>query len=228
MLIKKAKGKKQVAFYLGILLLLGCSEDARDQMGQPEMESDINSAAQEEKVTIPDMAFEQALIDLNYDAVIDGEVTKSQIDFVTELSIDSKGISDLTGISGFEALKNLNIRDNNLERIDLSQNSQLLFIWAKDNQLEEIDISGLSALEKFEIDRNVLKQINIGTNSALQLLTLSNNQLNDIDVSSNTALANFTVVDNPLNCILVNQTQFNAIPPNWSKDEADSYSLDCD
>ena len=206
----------------------GCSNDAEDQIKAPEIDNTSNDEPlMMERVSIPDVAFEQALIDLNFDNVLDGEVDKSRIDFISDLIIDDKGISDLTGIAEFDALVNLNIRNNEIEALDVTNNTNLLFIWAEGNKLETVNVTGLSSLEKLGLDRNNLEAIDVSTNTGLQLLTISENQLSGIDVSNNNALTDFTVVDNPLNCILVNQTQLNSIPTDWSKDDGDSYSLDC-
>ena len=51
-----------------------------------------------QKTYVPDNNFEQALIDLGYDDVLDDSVLTASIDTVTSLSIMSMGITDLTGI----------------------------------------------------------------------------------------------------------------------------------
>ena len=56
---------------------------------------------------IPDPNFEQALIDLGIDNVLDGSVSTSNINTVTELNVNSMNISDLTGIEDFTSLINL-------------------------------------------------------------------------------------------------------------------------
>ena len=216
---------------LGLLVLLfafSCSEDAENQEDMISTDSGDNDVAVSERILIPDAAFEQALIDLNFDNELDGAVDKSRVDFVTDLIIDNKEISDLTGIAGFDALVNLNVRNNQLTEVDVSDNSNLLFVWAEDNRLESIDVDGLSSLEKLGLDRNVLVQLNVNSNSSLQLLTASDNRINAIDVSNNGALTDFTIENNPLNCILVSQAQLDAIPLDWTKDDNDSYSLDCE
>ena len=221
--------KKVALCFIVLLMCLGCSNDAEDQTAglnnDGNEDSEVTITA---KVSIPDSNFEQALIDLRFDDILDGEVDKDRVDFITELILDDRGISDLTGISEFDDLVNLNIRNNEITSLDVSNNTNLLFVWAEGNELETVDVSGLSSLEKLGLDRNRLRLVDVRTNIGLQLLTLSENQLGSIDVSSNNALTDFTVVDNPLGCILVNETQLNAIPADWSKDEGDSYSLDCE
>ena len=70
---------------------------------------------------IPDPNFEQALIDLGYDtAPINGSVPTVNISSVTQLGVNDKNISDLTGIEDFTALTYLDCRDNQLTSLDLS------------------------------------------------------------------------------------------------------------
>ncbi|TCP23701.1 hypothetical protein EV195_108174 [Tenacibaculum skagerrakense] len=56
---------------------------------------------------VPDDNFEQALIDLGYDNVLDDYVLTSNITNVTSLQISNKGIQDLTGIESFTSLQQL-------------------------------------------------------------------------------------------------------------------------
>lgn len=218
--------KKVYTYIIVMFVSFGCSNDAESE--SEVMDTAEDTTTDEVEVLIPDSAFEQVLIDLNFDNELDGKVNKNRIDFVTELIIDAKEITDLTGIGEFNALVSLNIRDNQITTLDLTDNTDLLFVWAEGNQLESVDVTGLSSLEKLGLDRNVLEEVNVQTNVALQLLTVSENQLLRIDVSNNTALTDFIVLDNPLNCILVNQAQLNDIPTDWVKDEMDTYSLDCE
>ncbi len=215
---------KNIKFILPIFVLLSfnCSTD-----GESSIENDNQRQPVAATTAIPDIAFENALIELNLDDVQDGKVLDSRIANVKNLTLEDKGISDLSGIGKFTNLENLNVRNNLLTKLDLSDNSLLKFIWAEDNNLTGIDVSGLSILEKIGADRNGLTQITVSNNIALQLLNLSENELLSIDVSNNNGLTDFNIVDNPLNCILVNQEQLDAPPVDWTKDDEDSYALDC-
>lgn len=214
-------------YYLSIfcfLLLMSCSTDSDNS----DSEQDSMEPLEEPAITIiEDAAFEQALIDLNFDEELDGKVLDSRIQVITELILDEKGISDLTGIENFRDLENLSIRGNNLKTVNVSPNSKLKFIWCEDNEIDELNLEGLTILEKVGADRNSLSSIDVSENTALQLLTLSENDFTSIDVSMNTALTDFIIDMNPLDCIQVNQTQLDQIPVDWSKDETDTYSLDC-
>ena len=90
--------------------------------------------------SIPDVNFEQALINSGYDFLLDGFVETSAIDTVTELMINNNNISDLTGVESFIALQSLFCYDNNLTTLNLVNNSQLFEVTCSNNNLTSIDL----------------------------------------------------------------------------------------
>ena len=82
---------------------------------------------------IPDNNFEQALINLGYDDVLDQYVVTSNINMVTELDVSGLGIEDLTGIEDFSDLQTLNCSFNSLDSINLSNNNNLNYLNAEQN-----------------------------------------------------------------------------------------------
>ncbi len=65
---------------------------------------------------VPDDNFEQALIDLGYDDVLNDYVLTANISGVTSLNVSQKAISDLTGIEAFTALTVLDCNNNNINQ----------------------------------------------------------------------------------------------------------------
>ena len=72
------------------------------------------SSMVQDRTYIPDDNFEQAIIDLGFDDILDDYVLTSNINEVGGLGLISKNISDLTGIEGFRDLLNLDLSGNNL------------------------------------------------------------------------------------------------------------------
>ena len=113
---------------------------------------------------VPDDNFEQALINLGVDFLLDDFVETIGIDSITYLYIPSNSIADLTGIEDFTALRELYCHSNQLTFLDLSNNSQLFEVSCGNNQLTSMDV------------RN-------GNNQGLWYFNSMNNQaLNCIDV----------------------------------------------
>jgi Leucine-rich repeat (LRR) protein len=98
---------------------------------------------------IPDAAFEQALIDLGHDNVIDGQVLTANISGVATLYLSYLGIEKLDGIEDFKALEDFTFQDNDqdLTKIDLTSNLNLkkITIYAP-LSLTTFNISGLAAV----------------------------------------------------------------------------------
>ena len=113
---------------------------------------------------VPDDNFEQALINLGVDFLLDDYVETQGIDTITNLYIPSNSIADLTGIKDFIALRELFCYSNQILFLDLSNNTQLFEVSCSNNLLTSIDL------------RN-------GNNQGLWYFNSINNQaLNCIDV----------------------------------------------
>ena len=99
---------------------------------------------------IPDENFEQALIDLNYDDVIDGKVLTANISNVTRLE-GLKNISNLTGIEDFIALTSLNCSWNKLTSLDVSKNKALIYLNVEKNKIDCEHLSWALVVLKIEL-----------------------------------------------------------------------------
>jgi len=211
---------------IAVMLVASCSssDDGPVNTGQ---NNNNNQDPMPELVSIPDEAFEQALIDLGLDSELNGSIPKSSVENVTDLVLNEKGISSLSGIEEFDSLINLWANDNSLTELNVNGLSDLKFIFVERNQLTSLNVAGLAVLEKVALDGNDLTQFNVDTSINLQILTISGNQLEGLRVANNLNLNVLSVVDNPLTCIEVNATQLNNIPSGWEKDDNDQYALNC-
>ena len=135
---------------------------------------------------IQDQNFEQALIDLGHDDVIDGQVLTANISSVTQLVLRDQNISDLTGIEDFTDLTYLDCEINGLTSLDVSQNTALTYLDCEINGLTSLDLSQNTALTYLQCDDNQLTILGVSQNTALQTLECGNNQLTSLDVSQNT------------------------------------------
>jgi len=135
----------------------------------------ISTTAFAQITQIPDPNFEQALIDLGIDSdgIVNGQVLTSDIETVTSLNINNKGIQDLTGIEGFAALEILDVSSNQVQSLTFSQNlalKELIFdhsLW-----LTEIDVSNNVNLETLHSSYSLLTQLDLTNNPNLLELIL--------------------------------------------------------
>ena len=89
---------------------------------------------------VPDDNFEQALIDLGLDAVLDNYVSSILVGLTGSLDISGKNINDLTGIEDFNFLVALDVSNNNLTSLDLSNNGGLRVVNVANNNLNSFRI----------------------------------------------------------------------------------------
>jgi len=178
---------------------------------------------------IPDDNFEQRLIQLGYDNILDDYVATANINSVTFLDVSGESITDLTGIEDFTALDtlycytnqltSLNVNNNtaltNLEcgynqltNLDVSNNTALTTLYCHSNQLTSLDLSGATALTYLLCATNQLTNLDVSQNTALTYLYCGNNQLTNLDVNQNTALTDLLCFNNQLTSLDVSQHTF--------------------
>ena len=147
---------------------------------------------------VPDDNFEQALIELGYDTVIDDSVTTAIIVAVTSLDVEFLGILDLTGIEDFTALTKLNCSSNPLNNLDIAQNTALDSLSCYSNSLKSLDVSSNTALTYLSCGYQLLTSLNVSQNTSLTYLNCYSNKLTSLDLSQNTALGNLVCFRNKL------------------------------
>ncbi|CAL2057062.1 M60 family peptidase N-terminal accessory domain-containing protein [Tenacibaculum sp. 190524A05c] len=90
---------------------------------------------------IPDSNFEAELEALGYDDISgDGQVPTELIEVVVNLDISGKSISTISGIEDFQSLSILNVSNNTISSIDLSELQNLTAVNASSNSLTYFDI----------------------------------------------------------------------------------------
>ena len=244
----------------GNLLTCISVDDPLDQtMPYPTWEFDPgivlsqNCKKAEEVVLIPDPNFEQSLIDQGIDTNgLTGNILLSDAEAATSLNVSNRAIENATGLKAFTNIESLNISDNSLTEIDLTENTSLtsidvsgnalaeLFIssgnklielYASGNGLTQVNLRDLSNLEKLDISGNIFESLDLSEFRYLGEIDVSNNNLTGLDLrnGNNTAITLMDATNNPfLQCIGVDDSS--NIPSGWSIDLTSSYtnSGDCD
>lgn len=138
---------------------------------------------------IPDIYFEQRLINLGIDAGnADGKIMTVNIKNLTSLNVSQANISDLTGIQDFTSLTSLYCSQNNLKALNVSKNTSLTTLVCNNNQITALDVSNNIALTELTCYANKLTSLDVKANTALTKLDSGSNQYTSLDVSKNTAL----------------------------------------
>lgn len=160
-------------------------------------------------IRFPDPNFEAAVRETICKPM--GDITASDVAGIRSLSLDERGIVDLTGIEYFTALESLSCAMNSLTILDVSRNAMLMKLDCSENyDLVTLDVSQNPMLESLSCGGNQLAMLDLSRNVALVELDCRVNSLTTLDVSKNTALKSlvcdenqFTTLDTSHNPALV-------------------------
>ena len=136
---------------------------------------------------VPDKTFREYLLK-RFDKDGNGVLTPAERYAVTEIDVENKYISNLSGIQFFPNLKVLNCGHNRLTSLDVSKNTVLQELVCWENQLTSLDVSQNTALQELACFENQLTSLDVSQNPALQKLSCWDNRLTSLDVSKNTEL----------------------------------------
>lgn len=184
---------------------------------------------------IPDIAFEQKLIDLGIDTDgKNGKVLTANISDLTELDIANSNISDLSGIEDFTSLESLSAEQNNLTKVDVSKNLKLIRLSVSQNKLTSLLLNNNIALQSLYCNDNLITGLDLSKNTNLREIYCPNNKLVSLNLKNGNNAANngpgiknFT--NNPnLSCIMVDDVNYSNTNWQFYKDADANYSSSCD
>ena len=212
--------------------------------------------AYSQKTYVPDDNFEQELISLGYDNILDDSVLTSNINTVSNLVLSNKGINDLRGINDFSSLESLNCYQNQLDSLDVSSLNLLKVLNCSSNGIEELDVSNNLMLLSLDVSDNQLNTIDLSFNSNLRVLNINNNFITNLSLSENDFISDLYCQSNLLEsldlrndsgsthylnfdctlnenllCIDVDDTTYFSNPFNflyYSIDSQNNFSFECD
>ena len=162
----------------------------------------------EEIILIKDFDFENILVLLGVDDIVDGSILKSEAEKVTEIDLLRNNgsrnplyekymvnIKSLSGIGGFKNLQKFRLRDANLiETADFSKNTKLTYLFLVNSNVEQVDLSGCKSLKIITLEDNLISEIDLEKNTLIEILNLSKNPLKTFpDTSKMTYLQQISV-----------------------------------
>ena len=159
--------------------------------------------------TIPDVNFEQALLELGIDSegLQDGQVLTADLIAVTSLNLTrwhstyaqyvGRDIHDLTGIAAFVNLEMLYISYNPVDTIDLSQNIALEILDAS-TRMPEFSDSNTSGISYLDLPHPNFGALDLSANINLKYFYALRTGLTSVNFGSNSNLIYVHVTDNAL------------------------------
>jgi hypothetical protein len=135
-----------------------------------------------------------------------GNILRSDVANVRNLQIPGRSITSLAGIEYFVALETLNVNNNQLTTLDVSNNLALRELSAEFNlnrlspfiRMSSLNVSNNPMLHTLRVSSNHLTSLDISNCPALINLYVRNNQLTILDVSSNLELIRLDFSSNKL------------------------------
>lgn len=131
-----------------------------------------------------------------------GEISSTKglekITGLTYLQLQNNQITDLDLSNNTELLE-INISSNkNLKNINLTNNVNLVYAYLDSNSLESIDVSNNTLLKTISLGYNKLVDINLNNNSELRELYMNNTDITSINLSNNSELRLLELSNNKL------------------------------
>ncbi len=160
-----------------------------------------------QNTAIPDPYFEQALIDLGIDNIIDGQVVTANISNITSLDVSGRNISNLTGVESFTNLEGLFCQDNQITTLNISNNLDLQQVWCDNNLLSSLDTSQNSELLSITCSNNQIISLDVSNNTKLNVLVCDNNLISTINLISNNTLNRLQCAGNLLTNLNISQNR---------------------
>ena len=187
---------------------------------------------------IPDDNLEQWLVDQGYDNQMDDYMLTSNAEnqgiiaigaddacydedgniicaWEDYMNYDTRFTNRLTNLAGIEAFPNieiLNLTGNDLDSINITNNSQLKYLYLNFNSFYKIDTSGNPNLEDISLDNNkIIPELDFSQNTAMKNIALPNIALGGMsghigpggyfDLSNLTQLEGLSLGDNNLTSV---------------------------
>ena len=163
------------------------------------------SASYAQDVFIPDQNFLNALVSAGVDSNTDSIIQQSEAQVVTQISINSKDIKDLTGIEEFTSLKRLYCANNDLDNLDVTNNLTLTNLSCERNNLMSLDVTENSQLEILDCSDNSIDSLDIAQNPKLLSLKCGDNSIYTLDITQNPKLAVLSSIGNSLSVLDLSQ-----------------------
>lgn len=161
----------------------------------------------------PDEKFREYIND-NIDKDGSGSLSKAEREAVTEIKVGRTDYNDtqydnLVGLKYFPNLQTLICFDNDMDELNLSENTELTYLDCSQNNLRNtLDLSKNKKLKTLICRNNKIDTLNLENNAALEKLEFTNNRVKNIDLSKNTNLIELVCENNNLESLdLINNTK---------------------
>lgn len=155
----------------------------------------------------PDEAF-RTYVANEFDRNGDGKLSKAECLSATYISVSTTEVASFEGIEVFTRLQEFSCwgdmdgdtgeRKGKVTSLDLSQNTELLYLLCPYNNLTELDLTQNTKLLYIDLGYNLLTTLTLPQNSVLETLKVHSNRFTDLDVSGLSELRELYINDNSI------------------------------
>lgn len=148
------------------------------------------SAVQAQITAVPDVNFENKLIQLGIDSdgQINGQMLTSDATSVQTLDLTNESIRSLKGIEAFSNLTTLDCDNNDIDSIDLTANTNLEYLYCVSSNIKYLGLGANSNLKYIYCGNNPIVNLDVTGLPNLDKLICFLNDINTLDLRNNTAL----------------------------------------
>lgn len=153
---------------------------------QPIRAEEITYPITIDKLSFPDLNFRKFLLSKSYGE--DGELSKEEIENITEIDIDYYHIKSMNGVEYFYNLEKLYCGSFNLTKLNVSNNKELKILECMGSDINRLDISNNIKLEELYCGSTKISSLDVSNNINLKKLFCSSTFLSSLDISNNKEL----------------------------------------
>lgn len=121
--------------------------------------------------------------------VCGNKLTDDKNQLLLTLNLNNAGVKSLKGIELLEYLQELNIAGNDIDSIDLTNNTALQMLDCTGSQVKELKVAELSALRVLKCSNNEIETLNLTGLSALEEIYADSNKLKTLTIPTSPQLA---------------------------------------
>lgn len=176
----------------------GINAGASAELTRPETASIVYSSR------VGDPVFAKFLAD-KFDRDYDGFICITEVEDIEEVAVDAaeySGITSVHGLEMFRLLKKLSLPGQNIGKLDLRANSNLVELNCDSNPLSSINLTGCRKLRNLYCQGAGLKEIDLSGCPELTAAYLYNNDLRILDCSGNSKIQILDCSGNALEGVL--------------------------
>ena len=126
------------------------------------------------------------------------DIEKDLLDKIEILNLSNKDIKELNGIEYLTNLKELNLENNQLKKVNLRYNEELITLNLSNNNLDKINLNFNKLLEYVNLSKNNLTKFDTLAISKVKQLDLSNNNLSNIKLTNMKDIISLRLKNNKL------------------------------